>query len=68
MTKCPKCQQEGAYVGVTVVECPNPLCSHFTYRQLEEWNKEKITTPSEHDFYPERPQHIWITHHHDFGD
>lgn len=26
--KCPLCGADGAYVGLRVVECPNPDCKH----------------------------------------
>ena len=28
MSKCPACDKNGAYVGVTYIECKNRLCQH----------------------------------------
>ena len=33
---CPTCGSEGAYVGFSTIECPNPPCRHFNHKMGRE--------------------------------
>ena len=32
MSKCPKCQTPGAYIGFSSIECRNPTCLHYSQK------------------------------------
>jgi hypothetical protein len=45
--KCPACGTEGAYVGITLVECINISCKHFSAKQIEKTETLEIKVDCE---------------------